>query len=65
VFVECTENTGVPGLGLCGQEDNPALRDRRRLAEERMQRAGSKDGGSVYTESDREVQIGNSGLTGK
>jgi hypothetical protein len=38
------------------------LRDRRRLPEERMQLAGLKDGGSVYTECDREVQNGNSGL---
>jgi len=59
--VEYTENTGFPGFGLCGQGDNPALRDRRRLPEERMQPAGSKDSGSVYTESDREVQNGNSG----
>ena len=69
VFVECIENTGFHGFGLCGQCDNPALAtshrhvhwDRRRLPEERMQLAGSKDGGSVYTESDREVQNGNSG----
>ena len=46
------------------QGDNPALRDRRRLPEERMQLAGSKDGNSVYTESDREVQNGNSRFGG-
>jgi hypothetical protein len=62
VFVEWSENTGFPGFGLCGQGDNPALRDLRRLPEEKMQLAGSKDGDSVYTESDREVQNGNSGL---
>ena len=59
--MECTDNTGFPGFGLCVQGDNPDLRDRRRLLEERMQLAESKDGGSVYTESDREVQNGNSG----
>jgi hypothetical protein len=37
---------GFPGFGLW---------------EESMQRAGSKDGDSDYTESDREVQDGNSG----
>jgi hypothetical protein len=62
VFVEYTENTGFPGFGLCGQGDNPALRGRRRLLEERMQLAGSKDSGSVY--SDREVQNGNAGQNG-
>ena len=56
--MECSENTGFPGFGLRGQGDNPALRDRRRLPEERMQLAGSKDGGSVYTESNREFQNG-------
>jgi hypothetical protein len=41
--------------------DTAALRGRRRLPEERMQPAGSKDGDSAYTGSDREVQNGNSG----
>jgi len=59
--VKCAKNTGFPGFGLCGQGDNPALRDRRRLPEERMQLAGSNDGDSVYTEWDRKVQNGNSG----
>jgi hypothetical protein len=47
VFVECAENTEFPGFGLCGQGDNPALRERRRLLEEKRQIAGSKDGGPV------------------
>jgi hypothetical protein len=62
VFVKYAENTGFPGFGLCGHGDKPALRDRRGLPEERMQLAGSSDGGSVSTEWDRKVQNGNSGI---
>ena len=47
MFVECTEKTGVSGFGLSGQGDNPALRGRRRLPKEKMQLAGSKEGGLV------------------
>jgi hypothetical protein len=52
VFVKRIEKTGFPGFGFSRQGDKLALGDRRRLPEERMQLAGSKDGGSVYTEWD-------------
>jgi hypothetical protein len=61
MFVEWTEKAGFPGFGFCGQGDNPALRWRRRLPAGKMQLAGPKDGGLVYTEWDLEVQNGNSG----
>jgi hypothetical protein len=61
VFVECTEKTGAFGFGSSGQGDNPALRGRRWLPEEKTQLAGPRDGGSVYAEWDLEVQDGNSG----
>ena len=62
VFVKRIEKTGFPGFGFSRQGDKLALGDRRRLPEERMQVAGSKDGGSVYTEWDLEVQNGNPGF---
>jgi len=40
VFVECAEMAGFRGFGFSRQSDNPALRGRRRLPEERMQLAG-------------------------
>jgi hypothetical protein len=49
VFVECAGKTGFPGFGFFRQGDNCALRGRRRLPEEGMQLAGSKDGGWLYT----------------
>jgi hypothetical protein len=49
VLVSC----GRAKVALGGAED--------RLPEENMQRAGSKDGGWVYTEQDPGVQNGNSG----
>jgi len=60
VFVECAGKTGFPGFGFFRQGDNCALRGRRRLPEDKMQLAGSKDGGWVYTEHDTGVQNGNS-----
>jgi hypothetical protein len=62
VFVKCTEKTGFPGFGFSWQGDNPDLRDRRRLPEERMQLAGPEDRGCGYTESNPGVQNGNPGL---
>lgn len=59
MFVECTEKAEVSGFGPSGQGDNPTLRGRRRLPEEEMQLAGSKDGGLLCTERDLEVQNGN------
>lgn len=50
VFVEWTEKTGLSIFGFSGQGHNPALRGHRRLPEERMQPAGPKNGGLVYTE---------------
>jgi len=61
VFVECVEKTGLLGFGLSGQGGSPALRGRRRLPEGKMQLAGPRDGGLVYTEWGLEVQNGNSG----
>jgi hypothetical protein len=49
VFVECAEKTRFPGFGFFWQGDNRALLGRRRLPEEKMQLAGSTDGGWVYT----------------
>jgi hypothetical protein len=63
VFVECAEKIGFPGFGFFRQGNNYALRGRRRLPEEKMQLAGSKDGGLAYTKWDLEVQNGNSGLS--
>jgi hypothetical protein len=60
VFVECAEKAGFPGFGFFGQGDNPALRGRRGLPEEKMQLARPKDGGLVYTQLDEELQNGDS-----
>jgi hypothetical protein len=62
VFVEDFERTGVRDFGFCAQRDSPAWQGRKRLPEERMQLAGSRYGGSVYTESDRKFRNGNSDL---
>jgi hypothetical protein len=58
VFQIGPENVAVGGARLAGPKTA-------RGGKNAAFRAGSKDGGSVYTESDREVQNGNSGLTGK
>jgi hypothetical protein len=66
VFVECVENTGLPGSGSFRQGDDPALWGRRRLPppQKTMQLAGPKGGGPVYTEWELEVQNGNPGQNG-
>jgi uncharacterized membrane protein YeaQ/YmgE (transglycosylase-associated protein family) len=64
-FVECAEKTRFLGFGFFWQGDNRALLGRRRLPEEcnsqKMQLAGSTDGGWVYTQQQPPVQNGNSG----
>jgi hypothetical protein len=49
-FVEGAGKTGFPGFGSFRQGEDCALRGRRRLPENKMQLAGSKDGGWVYNE---------------
>jgi hypothetical protein len=55
--VECTEKTGFPDFGFFWQGDNPDLRNRGRLPEERMQLAGPEDRGWGYTESNPESKM--------
>ena len=61
VFVECAEKRGFPCFGFFRRDDNYALQGRKRLPEEGMQVAGSKDRGWMYTERESGVQNGNPG----
>jgi hypothetical protein len=57
VFVECAEKTRFPDFGFFWQGNNYALRGRRRLPEGKMQLGGSKEGGWVYTQLERESKM--------
>jgi hypothetical protein len=59
VFVKCIEKTGLSGCGFSRQGEIGARLSQRRLAKEKMQLAGLKDGGLAYTECGLEVQNGN------
>jgi hypothetical protein len=55
VFAECAEKTGFPGFGFFRRGDNCALRgedgsQRGKCNSQKMQLAGSKDGGWMYTD---------------
>jgi len=61
VFVEITEKTGIPGSWILRAGRQPHLaRARTAPGKKRMQLARPQDGGLVYTQSNLEVQNGNS-----
>jgi hypothetical protein len=57
VFVERAGKREFPGFGFFRQGDYRTLRERKRLPEEKMQLAGSKEGGWVYTKHDPESEM--------
>jgi hypothetical protein len=57
-----TEKKQLSGIGFFRRGDNPALRGRRRLPEEKLGLARPRDDGLVYTQLNLKIQNGNSGL---
>jgi hypothetical protein len=60
--MKITEKKQLPGFGFFRRGDNPALRGRRRLPEEKLGLARPRDDALVYTQLELKIQNGNSGL---
>jgi len=59
--MKITEEKQLPGFGFFRRGDNPALRGRRRLPEEKLGLARPRDDGLVYTQLELKIQNGNFG----